>query len=386
MKYIIIGVIVFIILIAARKLVLALLGGIFKIIGAILKYCWALILIALIVWAVIHLGIPKTIIIIGILLAILFILGVIGTLVEINEGKTLKRYLKSNCQKLGRMNEETWKKQLPDFVEKMDYASFKEITETFTKDMEEKYFDNNTLAWFQPTLNYAFQNRITDINLLTNIPNENLKFTHYTPNIELISRAAKKVAARNEDELNNHLKTNCEKCGYMDTESWNKLLPNFAGKIYSKPFEQITEAFATSIQNNHLSSKDDYSWFEPTLYYLLYNRIADVSDLEQAPNSNLKYTHGTSDKELIYAAIEYYSSTFIFNGKRWIEKHPVENEQLIREQLNLTKAESIPEYYKTFYKVCDQYPKIENKNSEGVTIPENIMESEEMTLDEFNNM
>lgn len=99
----------------------------------------------------------------------------------------LRNELERNCYWLGCMNEEKWKKKLPNYVNKEYSSSFKEITMNFAKQIEEQRIVNNS-EWFEPyVLCILKHDCITVTKLLNEVNCPQLKLTHVTPDEKLIT-------------------------------------------------------------------------------------------------------------------------------------------------------------------------------------------------------
>lgn len=129
-------------------------------------------------------------------LALMFIIYVLIKCVDkyISDKKKRKnelllyQYLQDNCLECGYMNPWKWRKLLPDFAYKEYFTGFDYITSEFAKEVEAKYVKSAKEKWIHPIIEYLTQNGMADIYELTQVPNEFLKYTHYTSDAILINR------------------------------------------------------------------------------------------------------------------------------------------------------------------------------------------------------
>lgn len=180
------------------------------------------------------------------------------------------------------------------------------------------------------------------------------------------------IKRKNEASLNTYLNKKCLRCGYMDTESWKKVLPWWYEIIpYETSFEEITDYFAACIEKQYIENDKSLAWLDPIVLYLTKRVMADVMELEKVPSPNLEYTHSTPNAKLIYDAMNYLCITKKSEGRYIIQKIQLE-EAGIREYLNIDINEYIPEYYKMAYRINDYFVKKRKNNAESNIVSEEI--------------
>jgi len=121
---------------------------------------------------------------------VLMIIYLISNAIGTKNEKKLKIELNKSCVKLGYMDDNKWRKQLPKFSGKHYLSSFQEITREFAEINERSYIDaDQSLKWLDPITKYLSNAVMADIFELSNIYSEGLQYTHNTPNAELIYEA-----------------------------------------------------------------------------------------------------------------------------------------------------------------------------------------------------
>lgn len=195
---------------------------------------------------------------------------------------------------------------------------------------------------------------------------------------EIIRLHKARVAERNEQELREHLGVNCLRCGYMDVPKWKAMLPDFAGRSYPEAtsFSQIVTEFAKETEQRYIVDDEKLSWLDPAVHYLTENGIADIVQLSEQPSDGLAYTHITVNEKLIHDALEKLCAAQKETGKPIIERIPIEDDAA-RKEFGLREDETVPEYYKTAYKISDAMMRL--RKSDTVM----AMESEELSLDDL---
>lgn len=71
----------------------------------------------------------------------------------------------------------------------------------------------------------------------------------------------------NDTALRNELEMNCRWLGFMNKQMWVAKLPNYADKQYSTNFEDVTNNFATQMEQQNIRQNDE--WFQPFLMYVI---------------------------------------------------------------------------------------------------------------------
>lgn len=101
---------------------------------------------------------------------------------------SLMQELNQNCYWLGCMNEEKWKKKLPNYVQRQYSTSFEAITTNFAKQLEQQQIRQND-NWFEPFKQYvlAHPGGSTVTKMLHEVNCPQLKMTHITPDGDLVN-------------------------------------------------------------------------------------------------------------------------------------------------------------------------------------------------------
>lgn len=113
--------------------------------------------------------------------------------------KALYEELNKNCYWLGHMNQDSWKRKLPNYVGKKYTSSFESITQNFAKQIEQQYILQNN-DWFEPYKLYVLNHPggATVTKMLNEVNCPQLKMTHCTPDGDLINtwlvRGTKRVS------------------------------------------------------------------------------------------------------------------------------------------------------------------------------------------------
>jgi hypothetical protein len=184
------------------------------------------------------------------------------------------------------------------------------------------------------------------------------------------------VQKGNEKNLMMYLNKHCLMLGYMSADMWKRHLPQFSTKSYETSFELITKNFAESVERQYIENDVKLEWLDPAVLYLTNNLMADVIELEKVPSKKLQYTHITPNAKLIYEAMEHLCLAKVVDGKHMIQKIQLDD-AAVRKELKLQDNISIPEYYKTAYRISDYFANKRRNETEG-----NI-ESEEITFDDL---
>jgi hypothetical protein len=163
---------------------------------------------------------------------------------------------------------------------------------------------------------------------------------------------ANREKKKNELALKQYLQNNCKGCGYMDSERWKLLLPEFAGKNYISSFENVTSDFAKSIEIQYISKAKD-EWMQPVIEYLTKNGMADIFELTQVSNPLLKYTHYTSDALLIDRELEKLCKIARKDGKKMLDKIKLEREDV--QKLYPWLGKNISQVYLNAYKISENF-------------------------------
>ncbi len=99
----------------------------------------------------------------------------------------LKRELEQNCKWLGYTNDTVWKRKLPNYVNKKYETSFESITNNYADQIERQNITNND-DWFRPFIEYLVKHGgCTPVKMLNEVNCPQLKATHSTPNVELLT-------------------------------------------------------------------------------------------------------------------------------------------------------------------------------------------------------
>lgn len=102
--------------------------------------------------------------------------------------RALQNELDRNCRWLGYMNEQMWRKKLPNYAEKKYIRPFGEITQNFAKQMELQNITQND-DWFKPFLEYlVLKKRATVTKMLNEVDCPQFRITHTTPNFQLLQK------------------------------------------------------------------------------------------------------------------------------------------------------------------------------------------------------
>lgn len=185
------------------------------------------------------------------------------------------------------------------------------------------------------------------------------------------------VCNYNEKALKRVLSKKCRALGYMKSEDWKKLLPEFAERHYLTSFDQITSMFAADVEQEFFVKSKDLSWIDPYTQYLKSNIMASIYQLEELPNDSLNITHKTPNGQLIYDALSTLQKVQTFKGAPLLEI--VESEpDAVRKMIPGYKNTSatIPEYYLKNFKLSDKYISAKAISTQN-------FESEEFSLDEL---
>lgn len=107
----------------------------------------------------------------------------------------------------------------------------------------------------------------------------------------------------NDAALQKELNENCKRLGYMDNKKWRKKLSNYCNRIYSTDFDTITGNFALQIEEQYITSNED--WFQPYLQYSIDHAVVTPSKLlSEVKCPQLYMTHVTPDFQLLSEKLE----------------------------------------------------------------------------------
>lgn len=107
----------------------------------------------------------------------------------------------------------------------------------------------------------------------------------------------------NEKSLQNELDKNCRWLGCMSAEEWEKKLPNYVSKTYTKSFYEITMNFAEQLEEQNIKQNND--WFTPFLKYIVSTGGVSIRQmLHEVKCPQLQMTHVTPDEELLTRILE----------------------------------------------------------------------------------
>lgn len=141
------------------------------------------------------LGILKAVILTAALLAVGALIFAISKWIRKSNEKKLKRYLEAKCRSLGYMTPEQWKKQLPQYEGRSYLTSFSQITNSFAREMEKRFFiESKDLSWVDPYVDYLLTNIMGSVYELEKIPNPAMQNTHCSPDAKLIYTALSGLA------------------------------------------------------------------------------------------------------------------------------------------------------------------------------------------------
>ena len=105
-----------------------------------------------------------------------------------NNDALLMEELSKNCYWLGYMNDDMWKKKLPNYVNRQYSTDFVTMTRNFAKQIEQQHILQND-DWFEPfklyVLNHPGGSTVTKMLHEVNCPQ--LKMTHATPDGDLVN-------------------------------------------------------------------------------------------------------------------------------------------------------------------------------------------------------
>lgn len=111
--------------------------------------------------------------------------------------KALLDELNRKCFHLGCMDEEKWKRALPNYVNRSYTTSFEEITKNFAEQIERNHIVNND-KWFDIYVKYILKHPggSTIAKMIEEVDCIDLKMTHITPDKELLERRMQKGTER----------------------------------------------------------------------------------------------------------------------------------------------------------------------------------------------
>ena len=103
----------------------------------------------------------------------------------------------------------------------------------------------------------------------------------------------------NELIFNEELENNYSTMGYMNLDEWKKKLPNYIDRDYETSFEAIVKNFTEKSEERNI--RENKEFLQPFITYLLSRPQGSTVNkmLAEVKDSALKYTHYTSDKELL---------------------------------------------------------------------------------------
>lgn len=118
-----------------------------------------------------------------------------------NNQLALQEELDKNCRWLGEMTPSKWKEKLPNYASKSYETSFEQITSNFAKQMEQQMILQND-DWFTPFMEYIVNKEATSpIKLLNEVNCPQLKITHSTSNLELLTKRLDRATQRISDDV-----------------------------------------------------------------------------------------------------------------------------------------------------------------------------------------
>lgn len=103
-----------------------------------------------------------------------------------NNDAALMEELSKNCSTLGYMNDDMWRKKLPNYVNRQYSTDFSTITGNFAKQIEQQHILQND-DWFEPFKLYVLKTPATVTKLLHEVDCAQLKMTHVTPDGDLLN-------------------------------------------------------------------------------------------------------------------------------------------------------------------------------------------------------
>lgn len=107
--------------------------------------------------------------------------------VEQENEKKLKEYLETECEQLGEMSTNEWKKKLNQFKDSKMSRNYLDIAKEYALANEKKYFtDNEDFSWIQTYIDYIDKNGRANKDQLLSLPNSYLNHTHRLLDEELI--------------------------------------------------------------------------------------------------------------------------------------------------------------------------------------------------------
>lgn len=183
------------------------------------------------------------------------------------------------------------------------------------------------------------------------------------------------IREKNGKALKRYLDENCHECGYVNAYTWGKTLPQFAEKKYSKDesFHSITSEFARSMEAKYVSGQRD-EWMHAIIEYLTSHLMADTQELVTVFRNNFKYTHVTPSVQIVHDGMEALLKEEQRDGKRIIEKIPLDEEAV--KEMYPALGKNLPKEYLTAYKISDRFISVEDMNQGN-------LESREMSLDDL---
>lgn len=104
-----------------------------------------------------------------------------------NNDVALMEELSKNCYWLGYMNDDMWRRKLPNYVNRQYSTDFSTITKNFAKQIEQQHILQNN-DWFEPFKLYVLKHQgATVTKMLHEVNCPQLKMTHATPDGDLLN-------------------------------------------------------------------------------------------------------------------------------------------------------------------------------------------------------
>lgn len=181
--------------------------------------------------------------------------------------------------------------------------------------------------------------------------------------IALIFFIREQCKKANERNLLKFLRQNCTQLGFVSSNDYDKIAPNFKDKSYKTSYFQIVSSF---VKQNEIQYIDNNGHLiDPAVKYINKKVMADLLELMSLSYPGLAYTHCTCNEEIIVNRLAKKCGT---NEKFTNIKL---QEDKVKEEL---AGRNIPysEYYLNAYKV----------NGSELLSSDNF-ESEEISLDDL---
>lgn len=172
--------------------------------------------------------------------------------------------------------------------------------------------------------------------------------------------------ASNEKKLNEYLRANCLKCGYVSPNMYSRIAPNFDTKRYKTTFSSIVSVFLAENENKYIIHNE--KWIQPAEDYIRKHIMADMNELMSIYYPGLMYSHCTSNIELIANAMD---SRCQKDARKSEFLKIMLQEDAVRKELAMKKI-PFNKYYLYAYKL----------NQPEIAVSDNF-ESEEISIDDL---